>query len=96
MLLSSVTVLGILESDNQNSSIGQQQNKRLDTIYIYHNIGMIALRGSTPKALQLARAEKLTGISSNLGIPWPPKHKRLEIGIYLTLAEQNLIRLSFL
>ena len=46
-----------------------------------------------PKALRLA---KLTGISSNLGIPWPTKHKRFEIGIYSTLAEQNLIQLSFL
>ena len=39
-------VLGILESDNHNLSFGQQQIKKLCTIYIYRNIRMIALRGS--------------------------------------------------
>jgi hypothetical protein len=37
---------GILESDNHNSSFGQQQIKELCTIYIYCNIRIIALRGS--------------------------------------------------
>ena len=38
-------VLGILESDNHNSSFEQQQIKKLHT-YVYRNIRMIALRGS--------------------------------------------------
>ena len=37
--------LGILESDNHNSSSGQRQIKKLHT-YVYRNIRMIALRGS--------------------------------------------------
>ena len=39
-------MLGILESDKHNSLFGQQQIKRLHTIYVYRNIRMITLRGS--------------------------------------------------
>ena len=39
-------LLGILESDNHNSSFGQQQIKKLHTIYVYRNIRIIAFMGS--------------------------------------------------
>ena len=39
-------VHGVLESNNRNSSFGQQQIKKLHTVYVYRNICMIILRCS--------------------------------------------------
>ena len=39
-------VFGILESDDHILSFGQEQIKKLHTIYDYRNICMIAMRGS--------------------------------------------------